>query len=110
MESIENACCLMALQHGIMAVTAFAMIFPCAIVSHLFALKAPLSEPLIGFSFAGNCVMCFDAFSTVYGGSQIEPMRFLLLGCGESIKRRGVETMQGGVPPPAAPAFHRVMN
>jgi hypothetical protein len=33
--------------------------------------------------------MCLIAFATVYMGSQTEPMLFLLLGWGESIKRRG---------------------
>ena len=111
MESIDNAFFLMALQHGVLAVTLFAGIFLYAIISQLkFALKAPAGEPPIGFTFAGIYVMCFVAFSTVYMGSQTEPMLFLLLGWGESIKRRSAETMQGGMPPPAAPAFRRVMT
>jgi dolichyl-phosphate-mannose--protein O-mannosyl transferase len=111
MESIDNAFFLMALQHGILAVTVFAAIFLYAIASQLkFALKAPAGEPPIGFTFAGIYVMCFIAFSTVYMGSQTEPMLFLLLGWGESIKRRSGETAAGNVPPPAAPAFRRVIT
>ncbi len=112
MESIDNAFFLMALQHGIGAVTVFALIFFYAIVSQLkFALKAPADGPPIGFSFAGIYVMCFIAFSTVYMGSQTEPMLFLLFGWGESIKRRSATTVQGGVPPPATAApFRRVMT
>jgi hypothetical protein len=75
MESIDNAFFLMALQHGVLAVTLFALIFLYAIVSQLkFALKAPAGEPPIGFTFAGIYVMCFIAFLTVYMGSQTEPM------------------------------------
>ena len=112
MESIDNAFFLMALQHGIGAVTVFALIFLYAIISQLkFALKAPAGEPPIGFTFAGIYVMCFVAFSTVYMGSQTEPMLFLLLGWGESIKRRSAEPLQGDMPPTrAAPAFRRVMT
>lgn len=112
MESIDNAFFLMALQHGIGAVAVFAAIFFYAIISQLkFALKAPAGEPPIGFTFAGIYVMCFVAFSTVYMGSQTEPMLFLLLGWGESIKRRSTEPVQGDAPPaPAAPAFRRVMR
>ena len=111
MESIDNAFFLMALQHGIGAVTVFAAIFFYAIISQLkFALKAPAGEPPIGFTFAGIYVMCFIAFLTVYMGSQTEPMLFLLLGWGESIKRRSTEPVPGDVPPSASPAFRRVMS
>ena len=54
--------------------------------------------------------MCFIAFLTVYMGSQTEPMLFLLLGWGESIKRRSTEPVPGDVPPSASPAFRRVMS
>ena len=112
MESIDNAFFLMALQHGIGAVTLFAAIFFYAIISQLkFARKAPAGEPPIGFTFAGIYVMCLVAFSTVYMGSQTEPMLFLLQGWGESIKRRSTEPVQGDAPPaPATPAFRRVMR
>lgn len=112
MESIDNAFFLMSLQHGVLAITLFVLIFLYAITSQLkFALKAPAGEPPIGFTFAGIYVMCFVAFSTVYMGSQTEPMLFLLLGWGENIKRRSAEATPGGVPPTAAaPAFRRVMT
>lgn len=90
MESIDNAFFLMALQHGVLAVAMFALIFVYAIASQIkFGLRAPAGEPPIGFTFAGIYVMCFVAFATVYMGSQTEPMLFLLLGWGEAIKRRG---------------------
>jgi hypothetical protein len=90
MESIDNAFFLMALQHGVLAVAMFSLIFVYAIASQLkFGLQAPPGEPPIGFTFAGIYVMCLIAFATVYMGSQTEPMLFLLLGWGESIKRRG---------------------
>ncbi|MCB1997278.1 MAG: hypothetical protein H6933_07635 [Burkholderiaceae bacterium] len=112
MESIDNAFFLMALQHGVPAVAVFSTIFLYAIVSQLkFALRAPAGEPPIGFSFAGIYVMCAIAFFTVYMGSQTEPMLFLLLGWGESIKRRaalGSETASG--PTPAARPFRRVLS
>ena len=112
MESIDNAFFLMALQHGVLAVTLFAGIFLYAIISQLkFALKAPAGEPPIGFSFAGIYVMCFVAFSTVYMGSQTEPMLFLLLGWGESIKRRREEDGDGAAPPKVTTQpFRRVMT
>jgi hypothetical protein len=112
MESIDNAFFLMALQHGILAVTMFALIFLYAIVSQLkFALHAPAGEPPIGFTFAGIYVACFIAFATVYMGSQTEPMLFLLLGWGESIKRRAA-LAQTGLPATSAPepAFRRVIS
>ncbi len=89
MESIDNAFFLMALQHGILAPTIFILIFAYAIVSQIkFSLKAAPGESPIGFTFAGIYLSCFVAFSTVYMGAQTEPLIFLLLGWGESIKRR----------------------
>lgn len=89
MESVDNAFFLMALQHGILAPTLFCLIFLYAIVSQIrFGLKAAQGEPPIGFSFAGIYLMAFIAFATVYMGAQTEPMLFLLLGWGESIKNR----------------------
>jgi hypothetical protein len=111
MESVDNAFFLMALQHGVPALLAFASIFIYAIASQLkFALRAPVGEPPIGFTFAGIYVMCFVAFSTVYMGSQTEPMLFLLLGWGESIKRRAGVLPAGDSRPAVAPAFRRVMT
>ncbi len=111
MESIDNAFFLMALQHGLPAVVMFALIFLYAIASQLkFALQAPPGEPPIGFTFAGIYVACFIAFATVYMGSQTEPMLFLLLGWGESIKRRAMEPVAGQAPPgPPTPRFRRVL-
>lgn len=89
MESVDNAFFLMALQHGVIAPTIFAMIFFYAIVSQLkYGLKARPGESPISFSFAGVYLVCLVAFTTVYMGSQTEPLIFLLLGWGESIKRR----------------------
>jgi hypothetical protein len=112
MESVDNAFFLMALQHGLPAVIVFVTIFFYAIVSQIkFGLKAPAGEPPIGFTFAGIYVMCFIAFSTVYMGSQTEPMLFLLLGWGESIKRRALEAGAGSTPTSEAPkSFRRVMT
>ncbi len=89
MESVDNAFFLMALQHGILAPTLFALIFLYAIVSQVkFGLQAPAREPQIGFTFSGIYLTCFIAFNTVYMGAQTEPMLFLLLGWGEAIKNR----------------------
>ncbi|MBB2487068.1 hypothetical protein H5407_17700 [Mitsuaria sp. WAJ17] len=113
MESIDNAFFLMALQHGVPAVLIFVAMFLYAIASQLkFALRAPPGEPPIGFSFAGIYVMCFVAFATVYMGSQTEPLLFLLLGWGESIKRRGTALPDHGAAaaPPGRPAFRRVIT
>ena len=89
MESIDNAFFLMALQHGIPAMTIFISIFFYAIVSQIkFGLKAPPDEPPIGFTFAGIYLAAFISFATVYMGAHTEPMLFLLLGWGESIKNR----------------------
>jgi hypothetical protein len=115
MESVDNAFFLMALQHGVLAPIVFAAIFVYAILSQVkFGLKAPAGEAPIGFTFSGIYLMCFVAFSTVYMGSQTEPMLFLLLGWGESIKNRG---HQPGTDPAdlagrAAPRspFRRVMS
>jgi len=72
-----------------LAPTIFVIIFLYAIVSQIkFGLKAPPSEPPIGFTFAGIYLMAFISFATVYMGAQTEPMLFLLLGWGESIKNR----------------------
>lgn len=112
MESIDNAFFLMALQHGILAVAMFALIFVYAIVSQIkFALRAPPGEPPIGFTFAGIYVMCFVAFATVYMGSQTEPMLFLLLGWGESIKHRSTTGADRAAAPAGADRpFRRVMT
>ena len=115
MESVDNAFFLMALQHGVLAPALFIVIFLYAIVSQIrFGLKAPAGEPPLGFTFSGIYLMCFIAFSTVYMGSQTEPMLFLLLGWGESVKNRPDEgtlpdaptTQSGGEKPP----FRRVMT
>jgi hypothetical protein len=111
MESVDNAFFLMALQHGVLAPAVFVVIFLYAIISQIkFGLKAPADEPPLGFTFSGIYVMCFIAFSTVYMGAQTEPMLFLLLGWGESIKRRPAESAPAGRPRAApAPPFRRVM-
>ncbi len=89
MESIDNAFFLMALQHGVIAPTIFLLIFMYAIISQIkFSLKAPIGESPIGFTFAGVYLVCLISFSTVYMGAQTEPLIFLMLGWGESIKRR----------------------
>jgi hypothetical protein len=112
MESIDNAFFLMALQHGVLAVAMFVLIFVYAIASQIrYGLQAPPGEPPIGFTFAGIYVMCFVAFATVYMGSQTEPMLFLLLGWGESIKHR----TEAGAGTAAAPVgrdrpFRRVIS
>ena len=114
MESIDNAFFLMALQHGIFAPTVFVIMFLYAIISQVkFGLKARVGEPPIGFTFSGIYLMCFIAFASVYMGAQTEPMQFLLLGWGESIKNRkpGADLMAGEVAAPAPPTlpFRRVL-
>lgn len=114
MESVDNAFFLMALQHGVLAPAIFVVIFLYAIVSQIrVGLAAPPGEPPIGFTFSGIYLMCFIAFSTVYMGSQTEPMLFLLLGWGESIRSRAGEppSPDAAEPAPAgAPPFRRVMT
>ncbi len=92
MESVDNAFFLMALQHGVMAPALFVLIFLYAIASQLrFGLRAPAGGAPLGFTFSGIYLMCFIAFTTVYMGAQTEPLLFLLLGWGESIKNRPPE-------------------
>ena len=115
MESVDNAFFLMALQHGVLAPALFIVIFLYAIVSQVkFALKAPPGEPPIGFTFSGIYLVCFIAFSTVYMGAQTEPMLFLLLGWGESIKNRkesgGSAFGTPSVTVNNKPTFRRVMS
>jgi hypothetical protein len=89
MESVDNAFFLMALQHGVLAPAIFVIIFFYAIFSQLsFGLRTPAGQPPIGFTFSGIYLACFISFLTVYMGAQTEPMLFLLLGWGESIKNR----------------------
>jgi hypothetical protein len=89
MESVDNAFFLMALQHGVLAPTIFTVIFVYAIYSQIkFALLTPPGIAPIGFTFSGIYLMCFISFMTVYMGAQTEPLLFLLLGWGESIKNR----------------------
>jgi hypothetical protein len=90
MESVDNAFFLMALQHGVLAPVLFGVIFCWAIWGQLrHGLASPQGEAPIGFTFAGIYVMCAFSFLTVYMGAQTEPMLFLLLGWGESIRQRG---------------------
>lgn len=116
MESVDNAFFLMALQHGVVAVAVFAVMFLYAIGSQLrFGLRTPPGSVPIGFTFSGIYLMCFIAFTTVYMGAQTEPLLFLLLGWGESIKRRppGDDLPQGAAPPKdagAKPPFARVLR
>lgn len=116
MESVDNAFFLMALQHGVLAPAVFVCMFLYAIASQLrFGLRSPPGQAPIGFTFSGIYLMCFMAFATVYMGAQTEPMLFLLLGWGESIKNRRERPVTGvgdGAPaalPPAGP-FRRVMR
>jgi hypothetical protein len=114
MESIDNAFFGMALQHGVIAPALFALILIYAIVSQIkFGLASPPDEPPIGFTFSGIYLMCAISFSTVYMGAQTEPMIFLLLGWGESIKRRREKISSGNGPraTPTADAqpFRRIM-
>jgi len=89
MESVDNAYLGMALQHGILAPALLIIIFVYATVSQIrFGIRAPPGDPPIGFTFAGIYLAAFIAFATVYMGAQTEPMLFLLLGWGESIKNR----------------------
>jgi hypothetical protein len=114
-ESVDNAFFLMALQHGLLAPALFVVIFLYAIVSQIrFGLRAPPGEPPLGFTFSGIYLMCFVAFSTVYMGAQTEPMLFLLLGWGESLKARGddvssTQPVANGAALAARP-FRRVMT
>ncbi|MFM2075306.1 MAG: hypothetical protein RJB34_1611 [Pseudomonadota bacterium] len=115
MESVDNAFFLMALQHGVLAPTIFTAIFVYAMASQIkLGLKFPVGVAPIGFTFAGVYLMCFIAFLTVYMGAQTEPMLFLLLGWGESIKLRyGSEPTPGGsvVPSPtASTGWNRVLH
>ena len=115
MESVDNAFFLMALQHGLLAPAVFVVMFLYAIATQVrFGLKAAPGEPPIGFTFSGIYLMCFVAFSTVYMGAQTEPMLFLLLGWGESIKNRkeaeegSAESGDGAAARPRLP-FRRVL-
>lgn len=113
-ESVDNAFLGMALQHGILAPALFIVIFIYAIVSQIrFGLRAPPGEPPIGFTFAGIYLAAFISFATVYMGSQTEPMLFLLLGWGESIKNRRQERRLAAgdaASPPAPPApFRKIL-
>lgn len=114
MESVDNAFFLMALQHGVLAPALFVVIFVYAIISQVkFGMSAESGKAPIGFTFSGIYMMCFVAFSTVYMGSQTEPMLFLLLGWGESIKnrKRGADVLPGDSAAAAkvAPPFRRVL-
>jgi hypothetical protein len=95
MESVDNAFFLMALQHGVFAPACFVIIFIYAMISQIkFGLKTPVGQTPIGFTFSGVYLVSFISFSTVYMGSQTEPMLFLLLGWGESIKNRPFEVTE----------------
>jgi hypothetical protein len=108
MESVDNAFFLMALQHGVLAPILFVLIFLYAIASQIrFGLKAPYGEPPIGFTFAGIYLMAFIAFATVYMGAQTEPMLFLLLGWGESIKNRSEKPDTDAADTETEPKDHR---
>lgn len=113
MESVDNAYLGMALQHGILAPGLFIIIFLTAIISQVrFGLRAPPGEPPIGFTFAGIYLAAFISFATVYMGSQTEPMLFLLLGWGESIKNRLREERRitgNSVPAPSPQPFRKVL-
>lgn len=114
MESVDNAFFLMALQHGVLAPALFVMIFLYAIASQIkFGLAAAPGTSPIGFTFSGIYLMCFLAFTSVYMGAQTEPMLFLLLGWGESIKnRKAHDDLTPGAPTgqtPPAFAFKRVL-
>lgn len=89
MVSVDNAFLLIALEHGVFALTTFVAILVYGIVSQVhFGLREHAGEAPIGFTFAGIYLMCAIAFGTVWMGSQTEPLIFLLLGWGESIKYR----------------------
>lgn len=106
MESVDNAFFLMALQHGVLAPAVFVLIFLYAIISQIkFGLKAAPDEPPLGFTFAGIYLAAFISFATVYMGAQTEPMLFLLLGWGESIKNRPPDTEGPAGPGEAASAY-----
>lgn len=108
MESVDNAFFLMALQHGVLAPSLFVLIFLYAIVSQIkFGLAAAPGTSPIGFTFSGIYLMCFLAFASVYMGAQTEPMLFLLLGWGESVKnRKGDDDAMPGEPVGKAPPTH----
>ena len=115
MESVDNAFFLMALQHGLLAPAMFLLILFYAIVTQIrFGLHAPPGTPPIGFTFSGIYLACLIAFSTVYMGAQTEPMIFLLLGWGESIKNRAQEqpasvSVHGQPAAPSLP-FRRILS
>lgn len=117
MESIDNAFFLMSLQHGVLSPALFAVIFIYAIASQVkFGLKTPAGISPIGFTFSGIYLMCFVSFTTVYMGAQTEPLLFLFLGWGESIKaRKGEDLPQGegegaAAPPEPQRGFRRVLR
>jgi len=116
MESIDNAFFLMALQHGVIAPALFITILVYAIVSQVkFGLGAPAGQPPLGFTFSGIYLVCFISFSTVYMGAQTEPMIFLLLGWGESIKNRrealpATQAFADSSQARASPPFRRIIH
>jgi hypothetical protein len=96
---------LMALQHGIFAPACFVTIFIYAMISQIkFGLKTPAGQIPIGFTFSGVYLVCFVSFLTVYMGAQTEPMLFLLLGWGESIKNRPFDVTENAAQTTNAPA------
>jgi hypothetical protein len=114
MESIDNAFFLMALQHGVLAPALFILIFLYAILTQIqFGIRSPPGYAPIGFTFSGIYLMCFISFATVYMGAQTEPMLFLLLGWGESIKNRHEDLLAVGgqdeANPQPAQSFRRIM-
>jgi len=114
MESVDNAYLGMALQHGVLAPALLIIMFLYAVASQIkFGLRAPLGEPPIGYTFAGIYLAAFFSFATVYMGAQTEPMLFLLLGWGESIKNRGHENFArptpDGTPTATTSPFRKVI-
>jgi hypothetical protein len=111
MESVDNAFFLMALQHGVFAPACFVTIFLYAMISQIkFGLKTPVGQIPIGFTFSGVYLVCFISFSTVYMGAQTEPMLFLLLGWGESIKNRPFETTENATQTTSATVQKKSFN
>lgn len=111
MPSIDNHFMLIALMHGLIALSLFVVIF-LWVGARLMrrGLRAPptaAGRNDFAFALAGIFLAIFVSIGTVYMGEQVLPIFFLLAGWAESYLGRAPDPETGNAPATSPPPRHR---
>lgn len=116
MESIDNYYLLLALMHGVIALSLLLAIMAWMLVRLMIkGLQEPASRHSLPFTFAGIITMMFVSLGTVYLGEQPMPAFFFIMGWAEAYLQRRQSTLAPTVsarplPSQSNPRFRHIMS